>query len=71
MCSIERDSLCTICPYDGKCKEEREQFLYELCFKWWNFDEVPPEHLRTEEVISAMMNYIHDHPEKFRGARPQ
>ena len=71
MCSIERDSLCTICPYDGKCKEEREQFLYELCFKWWNFDEVPPEHLRTEEVISAMMNYIHDNPEKFRGARPQ
>ena len=50
MCSIERDSLCTICPYDGKCKEEREQFLYELCFKWWNFDEVPPEHLRTEEL---------------------
>ena len=70
MCSIERDSLCTICPYDDKCKEEREQFLYELCFKWWNFDEVPPEHLRTEEVISAMMNYIHDNPEKFRGARP-
>ena len=71
MCSIERDSLCTICPYDGKCKEERAQFLYELCFKWWNFDEVPPEHLRTEEVISAMMNYIHDNPEKFRGARHQ
>lgn len=71
MCSIKRISICAFCPHDDKCKEERERFLSELCFKWWNFDEVPPEHLRTEKVISAMMDYIHSHPEKFRGARPQ
>ncbi len=71
MCNVKRMGICAFCPHDEKCKEEREQFLYKLCFRWWNFDEVPPEHLRTEEVISAMIDYIHDHPEKFRGAIPQ
>ena len=71
MCSIKRTSLCHHCPFDNKCQKEREQLLFELCFNWWNFDQVPPEHLRTEEVISAMMEYIHDNPQKFRGARPQ
>ena len=70
MCSVKRMGICAFCPYDDKCEEEREQFLSDLCFRWWNFDEVPPEHLRTEEVISAMMDYMHSHPEKFRGARP-
>lgn len=71
MCSIKKSSLCAFCNFNKKCEEEREQFLSELCFKWWNFDEVPPEHLRTEEVISAMIDYIHNHPEKFHGTRPQ
>lgn len=71
MCSIKKIGICAFCPHDDRCEEEREQFLSELCFRWWNFDEVPPEHLRTEEVLSAMMDYIHNHPEKFRGARPQ
>lgn len=71
MCSIKRISLCNHCPFDNKCQKEREQFLFELCFNWWNFNQVPPEHLRTEEVISAMMEYIHDNPQKFHGARPQ
>lgn len=71
MCRIKRSSFCSFCPHDDKCKEEREQLLDKLCFRWWNFDEIPPKPLRTEEVISAMMDYMHDHPEKFRGARPQ
>lgn len=71
MCSIKRIGACAFCPHDNRCKKEREQFLSELCFKWWNFNEVSPEHLRTEKVISAMLDYIHNHPEKFCGARPQ
>ena len=71
MCSIEKSSLCTFCNFNKKCEEEREQLLHELCFKWWNFDEVPPASIRTDELMLAMMNYIHSHPEKFRGARPQ
>ena len=71
MCSIKKCYLCSFCHLNKKCEEEREQFLSELCFKWWNFDELPPEDLRTEEVLSAMMEYMHSHPEKFRGARPQ
>ncbi len=54
-----------------KLIEEQEQLISKLCFDWWNFDKLPPEHLRTEEIISAMIEYIHSHPQNFRGLYPQ
>lgn len=71
MCQIKETALCKFCSHIDKCREEREKMVSKLAFDWWNFDKVPPEHLRTEEIIQAIINYIHDNPERFRGSRPQ
>lgn len=71
MCQIKETALCRFCPNIDKCREERDQMLFKLAFDWWNFDRVPPGYLRTEEVIQALLDYIHDNPEHFSGARPQ
>ena len=71
MCSIKRMGACAFCPHDDKCKEERERVLSKLCFEWWNFNIMPPEHLIEEGVCEEMMKYISTHPENFRGTCPQ
>lgn len=47
-----------------------DELIAQLCSDWWKFEKAPPEDLRTEEVIMAMIEYIHNNPQKFGGSVP-
>ena len=50
---------------------EKEQLLHKAAFDWWNFDKLPPKELWTEDFLAELIDYIHNHPEWFKGEKPQ
>lgn len=64
MCQEKRDFLCSVCPFDKKCEEERT--IQRHAFRYWNFGIIPPEGYKKK-----VGEFLRDHPSLFKGATPQ
>jgi hypothetical protein len=44
----------------------KENRIRHWAHLWWNFDQTPPVDIRID-----VMKYIQEHPDEFKGAKPQ